>query len=453
MNKRGQIYILAAILIAVVIFIMSVQVNDYYSAPETEGFKDLSTTFATEGSKLANSVISQQGNLEDSFRNFTVMFTSYSKAQNPDYGLIYALPYEDSVYVGNFFDQPIKIMWNEQGVYKYENLTGCFDKIKSTISFDGLSLSQEYDMALIKDCSLVIPTQIEELGINIEGTNYVFKIKKESPELIVVSRESIGELSKVYYEGDITEKAAETAPFAQFAETISNCGDYYKEWKCENNACCWDKDRGTWKGGSNNYWCDGCCYGGSECVICTDTCASLGYECGYQTICNKYIFCGGCYEGKQCSNGLCVTPTCIPNCYDRLCGGDGCGGSCGTCTPPKTCNNNGKCMGSVQPVEAELSSYYTLINNVGNKYYYDVTLKETNGIAVNINSGKRCFSATNNCYNYNPTFTVPAGGTITRSGQYFDTSNTPNRVTYTYYGTDTKGNLKQTTFIISTEQY
>ena len=36
--------------------------------------------------------------------------------------------------------------------------------------------------------------------------------------------------------------------------------------------------------------------------------------------------------------------TCTPNCTDKECGDDGCGGSCGTCPTGETCNNSGTCV-------------------------------------------------------------------------------------------------------------
>lgn len=35
---------------------------------------------------------------------------------------------------------------------------------------------------------------------------------------------------------------------------------------------------------------------------------------------------------------------CVPDCSGRACGDDGCGGSCGGCPPPLTCNGAGQCV-------------------------------------------------------------------------------------------------------------
>lgn len=48
-----------------------------------------------------------------------------------------------------------------------------------------------------------------------------------------------------------------------------------------------------------------------------------------------------------CQNGQCVS-ACTPNCADKECGNDGCGGSCGTCQSSQTCQNN-QCISACVP--------------------------------------------------------------------------------------------------------
>ncbi len=43
-----------------------------------------------------------------------------------------------------------------------------------------------------------------------------------------------------------------------------------------------------------------------ECVTqCTDTCSSLNYQCGTQTICGQEVNCGTCSNGMNCNLGMC----------------------------------------------------------------------------------------------------------------------------------------------------
>jgi heme-degrading monooxygenase HmoA len=41
--------------------------------------------------------------------------------------------------------------------------------------------------------------------------------------------------------------------------------------------------------------------------------------------------CGTCADGEACGGGQCVFLLCTPDCTGKVCGDDGCGGSCGTC--------------------------------------------------------------------------------------------------------------------------
>ena len=84
---------------------------------------------------------------------------------------------------------------------------------------------------------------------------------------------------------------------------------------------------------------------------CTDTCESLGYECGINTVCSQSIDCGNCEDGFTCqTNGTCITNPL--NCTDTcLSLGYQCGDvticevttNCGICTLPKTCNVSNMC--------------------------------------------------------------------------------------------------------------
>ncbi len=89
---------------------------------------------------------------------------------------------------------------------------------------------------------------------------------------------------------------------------------------------------------------------------CTDTCESLGYQCGDKTICGEIVNCGSCVYPQICQpSGLCIcTPesnTAFCSRLNKNCGSvtalDNCRVSrtvyCGDCTPPLTCNSNNVC--------------------------------------------------------------------------------------------------------------
>ncbi len=118
--------------------------------------------------------------------------------------------------------------------------------------------------------------------------------------------------------------------------TCGNCGNWSRS--CLPN-CNW----GPWS------WCnDPCaceCAGGT---CCADGCNydPSGTQCGTCKACNGAGSCTAnqpngtpCADG-ECVNGVC---TCVPDCSGKVCGPNGCGGFCGTCSDGKQCST-GQCV-------------------------------------------------------------------------------------------------------------
>ncbi len=106
------------------------------------------------------------------------------------------------------------------------------------------------------------------------------------------------------------------------------------------------------------------CQGNPKMTVTTD-CKKLGLVCGWSDTesqvgcvpgpcepnCSGKTcgtngcdgFCGFCFTGQACLNGLCQIGTCTGDCTGKQCGDDGCGGSCGTCGDGQGCDSLGKC--------------------------------------------------------------------------------------------------------------
>jgi parallel beta-helix repeat protein len=70
----------------------------------------------------------------------------------------------------------------------------------------------------------------------------------------------------------------------------------------------------------------------STAASCSNTCSSLGYTCGTQSVCGESVNCGTCETWYTCnSTGQCVAPVC----GDTICNGaetcNSCSADCGTC--------------------------------------------------------------------------------------------------------------------------
>ena len=91
---------------------------------------------------------------------------------------------------------------------------------------------------------------------------------------------------------------------------------------------------------------DAVCDAGESCLTCPADC---GVCCGDGTCtaehgenCGTCIADCACAAGERCDpNGLRCEPGCMANCDDRVCGDDGCGGTCGLCDDEQICVGGG----------------------------------------------------------------------------------------------------------------
>jgi hypothetical protein len=127
-----------------------------------------------------------------------------------------------------------------------------------------------------------------------------------------------------------------------------NCGSGCDSgYSCINYKCIKDKISSSSSGGGGSS-------SSSTTTTCTDTCSSLGYTCGYQTICSQSVNCGSCEIGYYCSSGNCTS--CITHSSFNCSEGDVYWwDNCGTlegikedCNSTQTCSN-GECVNDEPP--------------------------------------------------------------------------------------------------------
>ena len=237
MNKKGQIYILAALILSIIIFSLSQTINKFKQEELEEDFEKLSVNYENEGSKLINSLINTNSNLSDQFYKFTLLFTSYSKAQNPDFGLIYSLDYGGNIQIGNFLDKKIIVDNGTEIVQSLNELNGCYDKISAVITFQGLSFDAGIDLKEVQECTLIVPST-SKIWIQIGEFWYSFEIIKDKPQIMIVSRSEALEQRQVFIGGEGFIEEEVDRPIS------SECIILTRQTSCElNSNCCWDDDK------------------------------------------------------------------------------------------------------------------------------------------------------------------------------------------------------------------
>src|SRR3989338_118508 len=203
MNKRGQIYLIVSLLVGLVILALTSQPNTINVTPSDDDFRLISQNYNQESAKFLSSLIengeTDTDEVKNKFTEFSIIFTQYSKSQNPTFGLVYFLNYGNRLYVGNFLDKSITIN---------PTIPGCYNYIQAVIKYGSQGNIRD-NLPLVdineKQCNQLIPVNIFEdntLEMRIGEEDFVYEINiiPGQPEVMVISRESQGEDRKVFVE-------------------------------------------------------------------------------------------------------------------------------------------------------------------------------------------------------------------------------------------------------------
>ncbi len=205
MEKKGQLYLLTALLIGLILFILLSPTNVIKRTVAESRFEETSKNFEIESAKFINYLIKNNKDVETSFLNFTILFTSYSKTKNPDFGLIYAFIYDKTLYMGNYLDDTVNFYF-ESSTY---GLIGCFSDVNTTFSIAGLNINiHNIDLANFLHCQTtasVLGSDPYMLDIDVLEPNnpssFTVELAEGHPELVIVTKEKKGETRKVYTKG------------------------------------------------------------------------------------------------------------------------------------------------------------------------------------------------------------------------------------------------------------
>ncbi len=110
--------------------------------------------------------------------------------------------------------------------------------------------------------------------------------------------------------------------------------------------------------------------------------------------------CGSCEIGELCVKGKCrTTSSCTPDCLDKACGDDGCGGSCGSCPSGQACDQGKMAFGGPRAMYADGGVIlYEMRSKTGAKFWGE------DGMSLGL-AGSECAPA--------PTAVLPGAGIVT----------------------------------------
>lgn len=201
MNKRGQVYILAAIILAIIFFSITKTWNQTTPTISKNPFQEIANNYATESSKFVNQLLSiQSPTVGEEFRNFSFIFTSYAKTKHSKFTYIYAFIFKNKLYIGNYMDVPV--YFNPPGTL----LQGCFSSAEASISAAGLTLVVPATIqSQLNNChinGITAPPPPYKLEFTIEGIKYETHLTPNQPNLIIVAHGKQGKNREVFTRGN-----------------------------------------------------------------------------------------------------------------------------------------------------------------------------------------------------------------------------------------------------------
>lgn len=220
MNKKGQVYLLAAIIIAVLIFSVAVARNVIFKADVDQDFKRLSESYDLESARVLNEYTAQgltPGEVSPKFGEFSYDFASYARSQNPQFELFYVLKQGDKLLIGNFLNRTVVLVKTDQpDVPVSDKIQGCFEKLNVRARLGGFQIETETTTPDVHACLGVVDSFtagrvslcIFEKEDGSRRTCYPFELSGK-PQVLIVTGSNEGEQRQVFVggEGFIENKA------------------------------------------------------------------------------------------------------------------------------------------------------------------------------------------------------------------------------------------------------
>lgn len=198
---------MSALIIAFILYIIFTPANVILTTTESSNFEEIAQNFERESAAFLNYLIEHKQPVYDAFLNFTLLFTSYSKTKNPDFGLIYVFAQEGDLYLGNYAQDRVTFMVGSQLV----TIDGCLDSVKTSFSVAGLQMDiPQVNVLNYKHCleKVMLPAGFDEaVGMKLEEldtgmiTQFTVEVTPSHPDLVILSKEKKGNVRRVYTKG------------------------------------------------------------------------------------------------------------------------------------------------------------------------------------------------------------------------------------------------------------
>lgn len=201
MEKRGQVYILIALVIGVIVFLVVSRTNIFIQEEPITDIEALSENYVFESNKLINSLLgAKKENITEILSQATTEFVyQYAKTRDPEFGLVYVFTNQEQAVVENYLSAKViieaqsgqrEVLTNPEEVYNIGEIELGGVKIPQGYTYKEIQSEFPtifYDV-LNEDFQGEVNAQGgDQLIIDVDGAQYYF-IVGDTIELNAVAR-------------------------------------------------------------------------------------------------------------------------------------------------------------------------------------------------------------------------------------------------------------------------
>src|SRR3989344_5381528 len=209
MNKRGQFYIIMAIVVSLIIYSLYLPENKIEEVTLFEDFRDISLNYQTESPKVVNHYIYK--NLEDEalrlkITDFTEDFLKQIQQKNPNVNLVFFLSNGTHIYLKSYFDETILFEQTEKyELPLYGEKQESLNSIKLKVS--GKDFEQQVPIKMKnfgnEFTSQTLPLSDDEFVVEIGTIFHNFQLNRNNigNEFIFLIEANNGNITNIYTSG------------------------------------------------------------------------------------------------------------------------------------------------------------------------------------------------------------------------------------------------------------
>ncbi|QQG38927.1 MAG: hypothetical protein HYS32_00470 [Candidatus Woesearchaeota archaeon] len=209
MEKRGQFYIIVALIVGVLVFFIVSQSNLFIQEKPSTEFSELSENYVVESNKLVNSLLgAPREEVEKVLAERTTEYVyQYAKTKDPSFGLIYVFSDSDKATVESYLDAKViidskggkEVLTNPDEVYTLGTLDVGGVKIPQGYTYRQVQqdFPQYFKLLNEKFTEEVDVNEGDTIIIDVEGVQYYFNVG-DTAELKAVARRTQGDQVQVF---------------------------------------------------------------------------------------------------------------------------------------------------------------------------------------------------------------------------------------------------------------